>query len=227
VSFPLPYRALAAVALCALAAAQTLAQGTFGNLDFENATIVYDPSGPYRNSIYASNAIPCWTAYLGGVARRDVTYNSRTLDAADVSLHGVASSAWHPIQGNFSVLLLGSSPAAPFASAAVGQTGQLPTNALSLVFLTSPEYLLQVTFGGQPISLVQIGSTATNITLAGDISAFAGQTGELRFTAPAVTGYGMVDDIRFSNEAIPEPSACALFVCGAVMVGVNWWRRRR
>jgi hypothetical protein len=205
-----------------------LSQGTFGNLNFENATIVYDPSGPYPNSIYASNAIPCWTAYLGGVARRDVTYNSRTLDAADVSLHGVASSAWHPIEGQYSILLLGSSRYAPFASAAVGQTGKLPTNAMSLVFLSSTDFLmLDVTFGGQPISLIQIGSTATNITLAGDISAFAGQTGELRFTAPALTGYGMVDDIRFSNEAIPEPSACALFVCGAVMFGVNRWRRQR
>ena len=71
-------------------------------------------------------------------------------------------------------------------------------------------------FGGQYIPLVQFGTSGNNIVMAGDISMFAGQTGELRFV-----GGGLFDDIQFSPVPIPEPGVLGLFGLGAVLLG---WR---
>ena len=49
--------------------------------------------------------------------------------------------------------------------------------------------------------------------MAGNISMFAGQTGELRLGSDG----GVVDNIQFSLEPIPEPSAFALFVLGSLL----------
>ena len=43
----------------------------FVNLNFENAQIVYDSSYP-PYAVYASDAIPGWTAYIGGVPQNDI-----------------------------------------------------------------------------------------------------------------------------------------------------------
>ena len=70
---------------------------------------------------------------------------------------------------------------APQQSAAIGQTGQIPTNAMSLKFWG---YSTDVSFGGQTLSLVLLGRHTPHYNIYGaDISAFAGQTGQLLFTA--------------------------------------------
>jgi hypothetical protein len=53
------------------------------------------------------------------------------------------------------------------------------------------------------------------------MSQFAGQTGELRFTA--VNSSGRLDFIQFSNQPIPEPSTVGLFAIGVLLLG---WRSR-
>ena len=57
-----------------------------------------------------------------------------------------------------------------------------------------PSFGGQVSFGGQSIPLVQFGTSGNDIIMAGDISTFAGQTGELLFV-----GRGLFDDIQFSD----------------------------
>ena len=89
----------------------------------------------------------------------------------------------------------------------------IPSNAHSLRFLVfGPEVV--VTFGGQTLSVVPLMSGPNSSTLeAADISAFAGQTGELRFTAPNLAGSPndvFLDDISFSPQAIPEPGVFGL-----------------
>jgi hypothetical protein len=74
-------------------------------------------------------------------------------------------------------------------------------------------------FVGQLIPLVQIGAGANYIMLGGDVSQFAGRTGELRFT-----GGGVLDGIRLSDQAIPEPSVACLPAIGA---GLLCWLWRR
>ena len=55
--------------------------------------------------------------------------------------------------------------------------------------------------------------------MAGDISKFAGQTGELLFV-----GYGLFDDTQFSNQVTPEPSVLGLSVIGGLLLGWRRWR---
>ena len=51
------------------------AQGTFENLDFEQANVDFIPGGV--GWIYATNALPGWTVYLNGVAQQYVCNNSQ------------------------------------------------------------------------------------------------------------------------------------------------------
>src|SRR5437660_10129437 len=90
------------------AAAPCFSQG-FVNLGFENATIVIDASrgSPF---VYATNAIPHWPAYIGGLEQSDIIYNAIAIDDPAVSIHGTNSSSITPLQGNFSMFLEGGFP---------------------------------------------------------------------------------------------------------------------
>jgi len=82
-----------------------------------------------------------------------------------------------------------------------------------------------MTFGGVLVPMFRLASTAGYDVFGGDISSFAGQTAELRFTGPANSG-GYFDNIFFSNQPIPEPSALSLFALGSLLIGWRWRRRR-
>jgi len=60
---------------------------TFQNLNFEQATIVYDPSSGYDSAVYASDAIPGWipNSFLGA---NDILYNVASIGSASVSILG-------------------------------------------------------------------------------------------------------------------------------------------
>src|SRR5690348_408097 len=74
-------------ALVILLSPNVFGQG-FVNLDFEDATIVPDPSSIYYPyAVYASQAIPGWTA-IGLVSPNDIIYNTVSLGATSVSLFG-------------------------------------------------------------------------------------------------------------------------------------------
>jgi len=199
--------------LCVLLAALplvALSQGTFGNLNFEQANPV--PAGqPFI--VAASNGIPGWVSYLGPT----IFYDTVSLGGAAISLHDSASLFYQPLQGSYGILLQGSG-AGPDVSAAIGQTAQIPIGSLSLRYWADPLSRLQVTFGGQLIEMVKLGSTVNYDVLGGDISMFAGQTAELRFTGPANAG-GFFDNVFFSAQQIPEPSAVGLFGLGALLFG--------
>ncbi len=191
------------------------AQGTFQNLNFEQANPI--PLGsPYI--IAASNGIPGWVSYLGST----IAYDTVALGGAAISLHDTASRYFQPLQGSYSVLLQGSG-AGPAVSAAIGQAGQIPASSLSLRFWADPRSNLQVTFGGQIIPLARLSSNPAYDVFGGDVSMFVGQTAELRFIGPANSG-GYFDNIFFSNQPIPEPSALGLFGLGTLLLG---WRLRR
>ena len=93
---------------------------------------------------------------------------------------------------------------------------------------------MQVTFVGQTIPLIQMaiegGGPTRHLVFGADISSFAGQTGELRFTMPSVAAsfnIPYLDSIQFSNQPIPEPSVFALFALGALLLGRRFVRARR
>lgn len=213
---------LIAVLLAVEAIPAGYSQG-FVNLDFEAARIVPDPDSPYYPSdVFATDAVPGWVAYLHGVPQQDIVYNTVPLSAAAVTLQGPGSSL-SPIQGQYFVSLWGEyrPTGGPGASAAIGQTGQIPISARALlVWGTLP---VQVTFNGQGLGFQQTGAGPNYSIFSADISAYAGQTGELRFTAPFNQG-GIIDNIQFSSQPIPEPGSLALLGAGGLAL---LWRFRR
>ena len=196
-------------------------QGTFRNLDFESAMVPVNPNGVFELPI--ANALPAWTAYIGGSPVDLVLYDTRNLDAAGISLQDSTSPVFQPLQGNYSVFLQGSSIFAPTASAAIGQIGRIAPGTRSVILYATPGSSLQVTFGSHLIPLVQIGSAANYNILGGDISGYAGVSDELRLTVLPNTG-ALLDNVQFSMTPVPEPSEIALAVMGALLLGL---RRRR
>jgi PEP-CTERM motif-containing protein len=163
-----------------------------------------------------SKAMPGWSGYVGGGQIGGVAYNTVGIGGAVISFHD-STSLFPPIQGNYSVRLQPSS--VPPTSVAISQTGLIPQGAQSLQFFSLAS-AFQVTFAGQAIPLVRIGATTRYDIFGGDISAFSGMSGELRFT-----GGGALDNIYFSDQAIPEPSVACLVTLGAGLLA--WLGRKR
>jgi hypothetical protein len=191
-------------------------QGTFQNLGFENTILTVFERNPSIPS-YATNAtVPGWDWSPHGNAgygdpNTTVSFNDIALDAPAVTLHG--TNSFRPaIRGSYSILLQGGTTAGGLATgntngASVFQTGQIPADSLSLIYLGGGA--VRVSFNGQTLPRIAVGSTANSTIWGADISGYAGQSGELRFTAPWLST-GMLDSILFSPTAIPEPSVLVL-----------------
>jgi hypothetical protein len=192
----------------------------FVNLNFENATVTR-VSPDFPNYIYASNAIPGWTTYLGGASQDGIGYNTVSLGGAAIFLEDTNANSLGPppIQGTYSILLEGSTASTPTA-ASIGQTGQIPPGTMSMTFWG---YSSGVSFGGQSLSLVVLSTTPNYYVYGADVSALVGQTGQLLFTAQP-GDYNIIDNIQFSSSPIPEPSSLALGALGASLLGFRRWR---
>ena len=93
----------------------------FVNLDFENANL----SGYSPGSVPASNAIPGWTAYIGGVTLTNINYDTRTGGGVDLFDSG-------DLQGIYWVMLEWDGLVNQYP--AIGQTGTIPATAQSLIW---------------------------------------------------------------------------------------------
>jgi len=199
------------------------AQGLLFNVDFEHPILplILDPG----DVVPIANALPGWRGYIGEMPVDGIRYDDRAIDAADISIQDSLSPFLRPIQGSYSVLLKGSSMNTfEPKTAAIAQTALIPQNTRSLIFFSTSFSTFQVTFGGQFIPLLQVGAGTNFIVLGGDVSQFAGQVAELRFTVPPIRG-GVLDNIQFSTQAIPEPVFWRLLACGTVLLGWHRWRR--
>jgi hypothetical protein len=81
-----------------------------------------------------------------------------------------------------------------------------------------------VSFAGDNLSLFVLSSGTTPDgapygVYGANIASFAGQTGQLEFTA-SVFNWVELDDISFSTTAVPEPNALALTGLGALLFGL-------
>jgi hypothetical protein len=210
-------------------AGNVYAQG-FVNLGFETTTItpVVFPGGTRYTA-----TVPGWTwTPPGNFVNGDpnsVGYNDEALDSPAVNLQGTNSPFAPAIQDRYSISLQGGSQILPSTSySAIWQTGQIPATAESLIYWGGA---LQVTFNGQSLTPVAMSSTANYIIWGMYISAYAGQTGELRFTKPwrntNFSDGALLDNIHFSSLPVPEPSALAL--CGVsllFLLGTRLMKRR-
>jgi hypothetical protein len=205
------------------------AQGNFENLDFSSTTV--PTSTPAGTIVPASEALPNWTVYVGGIQQSEVLYNQLYLGTAIVALEGPGFASGPTIPGStyMCVLQAGTINDQP-TSASIAQTATIPPSTSSLLFVASLPYGpgWSVTLGGQNLSIIPLGSDGVNYEYYGaNISSYAGQTETLQFTAligaPTVNMY--LDDIQFSNQQIPEPQIWTLLLCGAGALAA--WRRKQ
>lgn len=225
------------LAILVLVAGQPLpggCQGTFQNLDFESAFNLPTPN-PASSAVFVpfTNALPGWVGYVGTNIQSQAMYNGISLGGALVSLvtSNTSISAIGVLDGNYTVTLDTGEygPPLPTWPVAIAQIGALPEDAKSVLFFGAGQLAgnLIVTFEGQIVPYYELEAGPNYELYGGDISQFAGMTGELRFTeqpntSPLVIAY--LDDISFSPEAIPEPDCGYLAAVGVVVFG--WWRRR-
>lgn len=209
--------------ICA-SASQTSAQGTFENLGFEGVKNV--PS-PWQHQLFmpATDALPGWNCYIGETPIGVVAYEGIALDSAYV---GIVSRTNEyaprcPFPGDYALSLqygvTGSSQGVfSYSPAAVAQSGLVPAEAQSIRLIATYPFL--VTFEGDPIPLVPLRSEGDYAIYGGDISLYAGQSGELRITSYSHFNY--LDAVTFSPVPIPEPSSV-----GMALVGLYLSRRVR
>ena len=150
-------------------------------------------------------------------------YNSINLDEPAVNLEGTNTTFGpNAIEGQFSVFMQGGSRFAFSGTngASIWQTGIIPASSISLTYWGGP---LAVSFAGQALSFAAISNAPGYTVWGADISAYSGQTGELRFTVPWQQA-ALLDNIQFSSTAVPEPSALALL--GFTVTALHLYRRR-
>ncbi len=226
----------------AFSLSQTVSGQGFVNLNFEQASIApappgYTPSDAY-NPISAASALPFWSVSEDSTISTAVWGSPGALDETSVAL---VSGGYSPIQGNYSVQLsaYANAPSGYYRSSSISQTGFIPIGSLSIRFLIASPFQAGsiqpnpiVTLNGAPIALREMSQSGGVITMAGDVSAFAGNTATLAFlcaatpggTFPANENYFNLDDIQFSPSSVPEPSGLALVALGALLLGFG--RRR-
>lgn len=196
------------------------AQG-FINLNFESANVAAYSPGPA--TVLVASAVPGWTVYVKGVAQSNIIYNDISLGAPEVSIHDT-NDVFAPVQGAYFILLQSSTAGDVTGSSAIGQTGTIPLSTMSLTFWGNFDG--QVTFDSQLLTYTAIGTTPNYSIYQADISAYAGITGQLLFSAPYGTG-GIIDNIQFSSLPVPEPSGLLLAVLGTGLIGLLRLRRSR
>jgi hypothetical protein len=203
---------------------QTGKAQSFVNLDFEDATIIPVPSSPYYPyAVYASDAIPGWTA-VGFLSPNEILYNDVSLGATSVSLLG-NNGGYSALDGAYSIDLYGGSGLA--AGASISQTGLVPADAASIQFIAvggAPGNNLLISLGGQNIPFSVLSTSPNYRTFGGNIPlGLANQSEQLTFTAPnGNNNYWEIDDIQFSPSSVPEPSVLDLFALSGLLLA---WRR--
>ncbi|MEI7728570.1 MAG: hypothetical protein WCO56_03325 [Verrucomicrobiota bacterium] len=201
----------------------------FQNLNFEEATVPDLPSGSWNSSEPVADALPGWRAFIGTFEVTTVPHNAHPFGAVSVIIYGPYSWSSDILSGNYSAGLAGAYYYQPeFRNASIAQVGAVPMWANSIQFKVSPwAHAFTVSLGGNVLPTQQLSSTAQYLIWAADVSAYAGNETELRFTS-MYDGLGppnliSLDDIQFSTDMVPEPSALALGCTG----GLVCWRAVR
>ncbi|HZM03114.1 MAG TPA: PEP-CTERM sorting domain-containing protein [Candidatus Saccharimonadales bacterium] len=203
------------------------AQGTFQNLDFEQANpIIILGSQYYPYEVTEASALSYWTVTYGTVQQTQITYNDPSTGSTWVVLVAPGSMGVPPgssyrlaaIDGRYSVLLQGGITA---PAASISQTGLIPISTKSLFFdAEAGSGPFAVSVGGRNIPFEAVGTGVSYTLYGADISAWAGDTEPLTFSALEGGGLNnwLIDDISFSTAAVPEPSSILLTGVGGLML---------
>ena len=173
-------------------------QDSFQNLSFESTSLSQtDPAG----LVSASVALPYWTAFDGsGNPLLQIGYKFQFAGTPIALLDS---------NGQFSVFLVGAGVSypggpLPFAPAAsIAQTGMMPKTARYIFFKAKPgTSLLLLSLGGVNVPYTAVATKPDYTLFAGDVSSFAGQSLEMRFTV-GYRGTGWIlESIGFSKGQV-------------------------
>jgi hypothetical protein len=112
-------------------------------------------------------------------------------------------------------------------SASIAQVGLVPSKAESIQFDAFAENPFSVSFAGNQLDPIVLSSGVSADGLpynlyGANISAWAGDVGQLEFTAVYNNAdpYFVLDDIAFSSQSVPEPSPLLLTGIGGVLCGL-------
>ena len=226
--------------VCALGLAWPSAfAATFQNLDFDSATTNITLSLPPDQGVGygpASDLLPGWQLLQGtNPVPPLVGYDLNPISFGVASIYDANSQGFPaPVSGRYSLGLYPGYPHSEYEPFFLVQTGDIGVNAQSIRFINygSP-FELRVNGTLIPLSYEYLpGSTNLDTRLAnvtGDVSAFAGQTVQLKFTTVQMPGSVVngLDGIDLSIQAAPEPGETALFLLGLCLMGYEFGRRRR
>jgi hypothetical protein len=208
------------MSICALVTQGVFAQG-FINLAFESANL--PPLAPGHSGggyVPIADAVPGWSCTIDGVEVTQVLNNDGTMGGApSLSVWGErADNVGGVLQGASTVILSAGFGGDTGHTISLSQTGLIPASTRSLLFKAAPYYpgegAFSVFIGSQSIDYYTLAN-GPNYTLYGaSISPdFAGTVQALTFTDVSFAGtwhYEKLDDIQFTSQPIPEPSALSL-----------------
>ena len=228
-----------AILVALLKGVSALQAADFQNLGFEMATITPAPPGytPFdaNPAISAADALPYWTVREDSTVCTAVWGAPVALDETSVTL--LNGSSYPSLQGVYSVQLYAYADAPPglFHTASISQTGLVPAGTHSIQFLMeSPPVaggVVQanpaITLNGTPTNIFPVSTSGGVVTMAGDISAFAGTTADLDIQCAGISGAPFnlmenifeLDAITFSSNSVPEPNT-AMIMSLACLLGL-------
>ena len=225
----------------------------FQNLDFESAL-----GSPINNVVNGFYNLPGWSVNTvgdqSGASSGGVFYNSSILDGTDAYIvpvggydvlpgsdgHYGSVPSFGPLDGDQSLALYVSGYNAP-ASISISQTGTIPNaqssisfllgffNTYDLPFSQNPLSYFSLSINNQNVPLVVTSVNGQVLTVAGNISQWAGQTVALSIADTVAIeqgeAFGVIDDVAFSPVAVPEPTTLAWGGFGGLLSLVAFHRK--
>ena len=205
------------------------------NLGFDSAitnTITVDQGVSYGP---VSDLLPGWQLFQGSNQVSSIGYDLNPIGLGVASIYDASSQGFPaPVSGKYSLgLYPGYNLLFDYQPFSLVQTGDIGANIQSVRFINygSP---FELRVNGTPISLTyeyQPGNTDPDTRLAvvtGDLSAFAGQTVQLKFTTLDMAGSVVngLDDLQFNAQVAPEPHATVVLLLGMGFLAFESRRRR-
>ncbi len=228
--------------LCLTCGILPTAAQPFQNLGFDDAnTNNVTPAGGSGYHGPTSELLPGWQENFGSIMGLNLFPVGGTMYDTLVTSNGTftpynnLSDLGYPVSGLYHLQLGIWNPTGPFLPYILSQVGDVPADARSIHFFTygSP---FELSVNGSLVPLIYNylpnntpAPVFTVATVAADISAFAGQTVELKFTTLNDPGivyktYGL-DGIFFSTQVVPEPGVFSLLALGSLLLGWRFWKR--
>ncbi|HEY3857009.1 MAG TPA: hypothetical protein VGO67_21710 [Verrucomicrobiae bacterium] len=212
-------KSLCAIAI-SLSCATAFAQGTFKNLDFEQA----NPAGGNTTAAL----FPGWTVYFGSVQQSFAAYDPSVGDSQPSIYLGDDKTGGQPFQGNYYAFLQSAANGEVNYDVSLVQTGVVPSGTDSIeldAFDVNSSFVL--TFDGKPVNMQPLQTFPNYTVYGGDVSEWSGQNATLDITQLAPTASSpstlQLDNISFSPNPItvtPEPDALTLMSVGGLLFGL-------